>query len=243
MAVIVRPLNVLGGAATQLTEFFDDFNRASSSDLGIDWFDTTLQSTPIVNPIGSCTYSIGAAVDAVQAMLVSYSGLANPNTQWQTMLCALPVRNVTRTVNQFVEAQFINQSGPAVTQPQFGPCCMINDQLGNDYELSISGIVAPHAVALQRHNGTSVAVLANFGAICISGSLLRLSVNVDDPANIALEVFHNNVSLGAPTIDNGASRLTVGYSGGFRMEQFGFNGGIPSHSQWRNFRCGIGTGS
>jgi hypothetical protein len=241
MTVIVRHLQNGGQGGIQ-TEFFDSFNRASSSDLGVNWFDTTLQSTPIINPIGSSTYSIGAAVDAVQAMLVSYSGLANPATQWQTMLCALPVRNVTRTVNQFVEAQFINQSGPAVTQPQFGPCCMINDQLGNDYELSISGIVAPHAVALQRHNGTTVAVLAAFGAICISGSLLRLAVDVTDLANIRLEVFHNNVSLGA-TIDNSASRLTVGYSGGFREEQYGFAGGIPSHSQWRNFRCGIGSGS
>ena len=241
MTVIVEHLQS-GGVGGIQTEFFDSFNRASSSDLGPDWFDTTLQSVPIINPIGSCTYSIGAAVDAAQAMLMSYSGLINPNTQWQTLLCALPVRNVTRTVNQFVEAQFINQSGPAVTQPQQGPCCMINDQLGTDYELSVSGIVAPHAVALQRHNGVVVAVLAGFGAILNSGDIIRLAVDVTDTANIRLEAFRNNVSLGV-TIDNSASRLTVGYSGGFREEQYGFAGGIPSHSQWRNFRCGIGTGS
>lgn len=239
----MKPLNVLGGPATQATQFCDDFNRASSSDLGINWFDTTLQSVPIVNPIGSATFSIGACVDGPQGLLISYSGLANPNTQWQSGAFSVPLRNnITRTRNQFVEARFINQSGPAVVQPQISLSALVNDQLFTMYGLSLSGIVAPHPLALQRHNGTSVTVLAAYGAIVSSLDVIRLSVNVDDLANIRLEAFRNDVSLGV-TIDNSVNRLTVGYAGGFRMEQFGSSGGIPSHSQWRDYCCGTGTGS
>jgi len=150
MSVLVSPITIAGrGPGTDLSVFSDTFNRASNSDLGVNWLDTVFR-TGVVDPVNSATWSIGAQFDATQGLNIDTVGNNNPNTFWTTGIFAIPTRRRTRTVNQFVQATFEAQTGPAVGQPSMAIALLVNDQLGDMYGLRVNGSTSPFRLLQWR---------------------------------------------------------------------------------------------
>lgn len=233
MSVIVRsPVTAISPPVP--TSFADSFNRASGF-VGQDWFNGTRPTTPVVDPVNSCGFAIGAGGGG-QCLLISTVGNNNPNTFWSAfMACAVTRRSTFAKPIMFVQATFIQDTGPV---SNMGPYCLGNDSSFDFYYLDVNQINVGEIVRVNQGAGTSLGFV-NGAVPLAANTVIRMSFDGSVGGTSTIRVSLNGV-LDTAVNDNAGGRLTTGYTGGFLVRGMNQSGGVTSQQQWRNFSCGLG---
>lgn len=247
MTVEVTPLNILGGAGTpQVTHFEDTFNRASGN-LGQNWLQTMGPFIPTINPITTSVFSIGAAADLQQAMLLTVIGTGNPGMTYPAAVFPMPIYMSNYAKSQFSEWQLVRQDrvgandafgGPAVLMENSGQVSSGN-QLNGLHGYYILVFASDKSYQLNRGN-TLVAVNLTSGpaASFTANDIIRLEARIaSGGGSVELSVLKNGVQINS-FLDNTAGRILTG-SPAWYGQQFDNSGGGSMTSQWRNFRGGL----
>jgi hypothetical protein len=221
-----------GGGA--VLNFADTFNRASGP-VGNNWAYGTQPFTPVVAPVASSTMAIGAGSDGPQAAIwSSISSGANPNTIWHAYMSPIPVYKGLFGLAQFVQCQFIRNTGAGASEMQAGPSLLQNADQDTCYYLEIDTVSASFRIV--RNTQSTLFAVGVYGTVIVAGDTVRVSV-VNSGSSVDFTITRNGGNLQVIS-DATAGRFFIGSPGYFCR---GAGGAAPGDHQFRNFVCGPGA--
>lgn len=246
MTVHVSNFNIGRGGTTSPNapnQFSDTFNRASGG-LGKNWIQTMGPFTPIINPVGCGTWSIGACSDASQGCILSYVGSVNPGMWWSSGLICAPLYMSCWGLSQFSEWKLITLTDGGLLNVIGGPS-VLNLNTG---QLSVGSQANGHScysfqtasdgsAALRRGNAGAFTTLASVAAATISaGDVLRLEAVVVAGVSTVLTAKKNGSTIMSFS-DIPATMLVGGSPGHYALQIDGTAAEVMVY-QFRNFNGG-----
>jgi hypothetical protein len=235
MAVEVYSANVLGGGSPPVTQFSDTFNRTSGSLGSPDWIAGIHSFTPTVAPVAASTIAIGAGSDGPQAAIwSSVSSGVNPATIWRAFAIPTPIYRTNYGLAQFVQCQFIRNTGAGANEMQAGPAVLMRGDEDTLYYFEIDTVSASFRIV--RSIQTTLVAIGSYGTVVVAGDTVRVSV-VNSGSSVDFTVTRNGGNLQVIS-DSSAQRFFTGSPGYYCR---GAGGAAPGDHQFRNFVGGLGA--
>lgn len=229
------PVEIQSPSGQQAVNSFSDTLQTSDpnsgSAIGQKWIQGILSSSPVVEPVGGVSASIGnSSQDGAGAFLFNVIG--STTTFWNSYFLPIPTLVTVFGKTQFSQVTMVKAGSGVRAGP--GVCVYYADSGG----ITCYGFNNFNNTSWQliRWNAGTGTVLTSGTTGLANGDIYRLSADLSVGGQVGLTVLKNGISFTTFT-DSSASRITIGSPG------LVCTGGIGSGTDqdFRTFSCGIGT--
>lgn len=231
MTVRVTTPFLFPGGAPAPTRFTDTFNRASSANLGPNWFSGALPRTPIVNPIICIQPNIAAITGPIQGLSNTIFVSGNPATLYVSQALALPLcHSKVNGRNQFAEMTLVFKGVTGAQDIDMGPA--VSQTMNRYYSFIVRASNGLWALN-KMLDGTLTNLAFSGPGVVVAGDVMRIEITYGVASNTL--VCKLNGVIVTTTVD-AAAPLTEGYPG--FNNSASSSGGVPT-CEWKNFVGGI----